>query len=103
MNRLFGIAGAMLLTLLVLVPGVAAAEPWSWGRTEHLIIASGTDMTLAADQTVDVFVIFSGHARIEGTARTIVVVGGTADLVGGHANGIVASQGHASADPPSPP
>jgi hypothetical protein len=98
MNRLIGIASAMLLVLLVLVPGAAAAEPWSWGRSEHVILASGTDVTLAVDQRVDLFVIFSGHARIEGEARTIWVVGGTAELVGAHATDVVAIQSRVTID-----
>lgn len=88
----------MLLVLLILVPGVAAAEPWSLGRSEHVILASGTDVTLPAGQRVDLFVIFSGHARIEGEARTIWVVGGTADLVGAHATDVVAIQSHVTID-----
>ena len=98
MNRLLGIAGAMLLALLILVPGAAAAEPWNWGRTEPLIIASGTDITLPAGQHVDMFVVFNGHARIEGDARTIVVVNGTADLIGANTGGIVAIQSHVTID-----
>jgi hypothetical protein len=98
MNRLFGIAGAMLLALLVVVPGAAAAEPWNWGQTEPLIIASGADIILPADQHVDVLVVFNGHGRIEGDARTIVVINGTADLVGSHAGGIVAIQSHVTID-----
>jgi len=98
MIRLLGIAGAMLLTLLILVPGVAAAEPWNWGRTENLIIASGTDITLSADQDVDTLVIVSGHARIEGHAGTIFVLGGTAELVGARTGGIVAIQANVNID-----
>src|SRR3954447_2094970 len=98
MTRLLGIAGAMLLTLLILVPGVAAADPWNWGRTEQLIIASGTDITLPADQEIDTLVVGSGHARIEGHARSIFVLGGTADLVGARTAGIVAIQGHVNID-----
>jgi hypothetical protein len=99
MNRLIAIASAMLVAMFIAVPVAAAAEPWSWGgRTEQLIIASGTDITLTADQSVDVLVIVGGHARIEGDARAIFVLGGSADLVGSHANGIVAIRGRVTID-----
>src|SRR5215212_4672036 len=98
MNRLIGIASAMLLVLLILVPGAAAAEPFGWGRSEHVILASGTDVTLPAGQRVDLFVVFSGHARIEGEARTTWVIGGTADLVGGRATDVVAIQSRVTID-----
>jgi hypothetical protein len=98
MNRLLGLASAMLLTLLIVVPGVAAAEPWNVGRGEHVIIASGTDFTLPAGQSVDTLVVFSGHARVEGQAGTIFIVNGTADLVGARANGIVAIESGVALD-----
>ena len=99
MNRLIGIASAMLLALLIAVPVAAAAEPWTWGgRAEQLIIASGTDITLTADQSVDVLVIVDGHARIEGDARAIFVLGGSAELVGSHATGIVAIRSRVTLD-----
>ena len=96
MNRLLGIASAMLLGLLLLVPVVAAAEPF--GRSERFLVVGGADLTLAAGERVDLFVVYDGHARIEGEARTIVVVNGTADLVGAHAGGIVVIQGAITID-----
>ena len=99
MNRLIGIASAMLLALFIAVPVAGAAEPWTWGgRAEQLIIASGTDITLTADQSVDVLVIVDGHARIEGDARAIFVLGGSAELVGSHATGIVAIRSRVTLD-----
>lgn len=96
MNRLIGIATAMLLGLFVLVPVAAAAEPW--GRAEPLVIASGTDITLPANQHVNLVVVFGGHARIEGDARAIAVFGGTVDLVGARSEGIVTYQGTVNLD-----
>jgi len=96
MNRLLGIATAMLLGLFVLVPVAAAAEPW--GRAEPLVITSGTDITLSANQQVNLVVVFGGHARIEGHARTIAVFGGSVDLVGARSEGIVTYQGTVTLD-----
>ena len=98
MNRLLGIAGAMLLALIVLVPVASAAEPWSWGRSERLVIVGGADITLGPDQAVEVFVVVGGHARIEGSAKTVFVLGGTAELVGARADGVVAVQSRVTID-----
>jgi hypothetical protein len=61
LNILIGIAGAVLLALTVLVPIAAAASPTS--RSERFIMAGGTDVTLPADQSVEVFVVFNGNAE----------------------------------------
>jgi hypothetical protein len=86
-NRLIGTVSALLLGLLLLVP-VAAAADFS-DRTERIVISGGTDTTLPTAQTVDVLVVYNGHARVEGSARTIFVVNGSVDLVGGHAATVV--------------
>jgi hypothetical protein len=96
LNILIGIAGAVLLALTVLVPIVAAASPTS--RSERFIMASGTDVTLPADQSVEVFVVFNGNARIEGEARTIFIVNGTADLVGADASTVIAVESRVNID-----
>jgi hypothetical protein len=98
MNRLLGIAAAMLLTFLVLVPVATAADPWNWGRTESAVIVTGADVTLAADQTVEAIVVIGGHARIEGTAKAVFVLGGTAELIGAHADGVIAVQSRVTID-----
>jgi hypothetical protein len=96
MNRLIGIAGAMLFALLIIVPVTLGASPSD--RGERFVLAGGTDVTLAADQSVEVFVVYNGHARIEGNATAIFVVNGTVDLVGAHANGLVTINSQVSID-----
>jgi hypothetical protein len=96
MTRLVGFLSALLISLLLVVPIAAAADPWD--QDEQYVLTTGADLTLSADQHVDVFVVFNSHARIEGDARTIFVVNGTADLVGAHAGGIVAIQSHVTID-----
>jgi hypothetical protein len=88
MNRLIGIAGAILFALVLIVPVTLAASPTQ--RGERFVIVNGSDMTLPADQSVEVLIVSNGHARIEGDAAAIFVVNGTVDLVGAHANGVVA-------------
>jgi hypothetical protein len=67
-------------------------------RHDSAVITSGTDVTLPADQSVDLFVVYNGTARIEGQASSIVVVNGTANLVGARADRVVAIQSQVSID-----
>jgi hypothetical protein len=96
MNRLIGIAAAMFLALLVVVPIATAAEPTR--SSERVIVASGADITLPADQSVDLFIVYDGHARIEGHAGTIFVVSGTAELIGAATRSVVAIQSDVQID-----
>src|SRR5690242_9207411 len=67
-------------------------------RTEAVVIASGADITLPADQSVGLFMVYNGTARIEGHASSIVVVNGRADLVGARSNGVIAIQSDVAVD-----
>ena len=96
MTRLLAIASAMVLALLFLVPVTLAAEPS--GRGEHVVITSGADITLPADQSVDLFIVYDGTAQIEGHASTIMVVNGVANLVGGSADGVIAIESQVTLD-----
>src|SRR5262245_8926575 len=67
-------------------------------RAQSVILSGGTDIVLPAGQVVDLFVAYNGHARILGSARSIVVINGTAELGGGHTNGILAISSRVSLD-----
>ncbi len=95
MHRLFGIAGAMLLSLVILVPVAAAAEPWN--DAHDVLVTSGTT-TIAPDQELDLLVVLNGTTTIHGDIQSVVLIGGTAELVGGHAGGIVAIGGRLGLD-----
>jgi hypothetical protein len=97
MNRILGIASAMLLILFVLVPTAAAADPFE--DDEHVLFNTGGDMTLAANQTVDLLIIIGGTATIEGEAMAVLVVEGTANFIGTHTDGVMAIQSHVTLDP----
>ncbi len=88
MNRIIGIATAILLGLFVLLPVAAAAEPWD--HADHIIISTGGDITLPAGHHVDLLVVNDGAATILGDADGVVVVNGSAAFVGSTASGIVA-------------
>lgn len=87
MTRILGVASATLLSLLFLVPGVLAADPWL--RDEHLLISTGGDVSVPAGQHADVLVIVDGTATIEGDVGAVLVVNGTANFVGATTQGLV--------------
>jgi hypothetical protein len=87
-NRIFGIASAMLLALLILVPVATAADPDD--RDEHFLFNTGGDITVAAGQHVDLLVVTNGTATIKGNARAVFVFDGAANFVGGTSTSVVA-------------
>jgi hypothetical protein len=112
-NRLIHIAGALLLVgalaactatdprledeITSLIPAPAGDAP----ARESIVIVSGADTTLAADESVDLFIVSNGTARIEGQASSILVVNGTANLVGAEAGSVVALRSDVTIDPGS--
>ena len=88
MNRILGIASALVLFLLTLVPAVAAAEPWD--QDEHVVLSTGGDLTFTENQHADLLVVIAGNAVIKGEAKAVFVVDGTVTFVGANTNGIVA-------------
>ena len=81
------------------IAGIGRWPSWPPARGERLVILSGADVTLPADESVDLFIVYNGTARIEGHASSIVVVNGTANLVGGRADSVIAIQSQVSVDP----
>jgi hypothetical protein len=96
MNRILGIASAMLLSLIILAPAAAAAEPWT--DVQHLLINTGGDVTLPVGQHVDLFVVVDGNATIYGDAGGVIVVNGSVDFVGAHSDSVVAVNSRLSLD-----
>ena len=121
MNRFIGIASAILLV------GVLAActatdprledEPLSPGPVqtsvngnpvapatapsalgERVVILSGANVTLPADQSVELLLIYNSTARVEGHASTVMVVNGAANFVGARANDVIAIQSQVALD-----
>ena len=78
-----------------------AADGSAPARAERVLIVSGSDITLPADESVDLYIVYNGTARIEGHASSVVVVNGTANFVGGRADNVVAIQGQVTLDPAS--
>jgi hypothetical protein len=92
MRRIIGIAGAMLIVLLVLVPTVLAADRLAEGG--WVLISTGGDVTVPAGEHAQTVLIVNGTATIAGEADTLVVVNGRVALTGGTVDSLfaVASQ-----------
>jgi hypothetical protein len=88
MRRLFGIAAAMVIVLLVLTPVVLAANPLP--HTGRVLLSSGGDITLPADEHADVVLVINGTATILGEANTVIAIDGAANLLGARAEAVVA-------------
>jgi hypothetical protein len=88
MKRLVGIAAAVLIAFVLLVPAVFAASPLP--HTGRVLVSTGGDVTLPAGEHADVVVVVNGTATIRGEVNTIVVVNGAADLLGARTETLVA-------------
>ena len=75
---------ALFLVLLALVLGTpAAAQDGDEHFDGRVLVSVNGDMTLPAGDEAEVLVVVDGDALIEGTARVVTVVNGTATLAGG--------------------
>jgi hypothetical protein len=88
MKRLVGIAAAVPIAFVLLVPAVFAANPLP--HTGRVLVSTGGDLTLPAGEHADVVVVVNGTATIQGEVNTIVVVNGAADLLGARTESLVA-------------
>ena len=88
MRRLFGIAAAMVIALLLLAPVVLAANPLP--HTGRVLLSAGGDITLPAGEHADAVIVINGTATIMGEANTVVAIDGAATLVGARTESIVA-------------
>ena len=97
MTRVLGIVGSMLLAFLILVPAVAAADPWpawpDWSNYENArtLVSIGGDVTLPDGDDAENLVIIAGTATIYGDVKSLVVINGTANLIGSTANDVFAA------------
>ena len=88
MQRILGIAIAMLLAMFVLVPVVIAADPPRSG--DRVLMSFNGDVDLPAGQHADVVLVVNGTATIEGDVGTLVAINGAAVLTGAQAETVVA-------------
>lgn len=88
MQRIVGIAIAMLLALFVLVPVVIAADPPT--SDDRVLISINGDVDLPAGQYADAVLVINGTATIEGDVGTLVAINGAAVMTGASAETVVA-------------
>jgi hypothetical protein len=88
MRRLFGVAAAVLIGLLLLVPVVLAANPLP--HTGRVLVSKGGDITLPAGEHADAVIVVNGTATILGEANTVVAIDGAANLLGARAETVIA-------------
>jgi hypothetical protein len=98
MKRIAGIAAAMLLATLFLVPVALAADP-TLPHTGRVLVSVDGDVTLPVGEHADVVVIVGGTATVLGEVNTIVAVDGTANLIGARAESIVAIRSQVALGP----
>lgn len=87
MVRIIGMAGAILASLLFLVPVAAAAEPYA--GSGRVVVSTQGDVTIPAGEQADAVVVVNGTARIAGEVTTVVVVDGRIELMGARAETVV--------------
>lgn len=88
MQRFVGIAIAMLLSLLILVPVALAADPTPDG--DRVMISVNGDLDVPAGQEVGTVLIVNGTATIAGTVENVVAINGEAIFTGATAETVVA-------------
>ena len=88
MKRLFGIAAATVVVLLLLAPVALAANPLP--HNGRVLLSAGGDITLPAGEHADTVIVINGTATILGEANTVVAIDGAANLLGARTESVVA-------------
>jgi len=96
-KKLFTLFAAVALVLGVAEIAVAADE--GLPHTGHVILVTGGDVDVAADEQAGAVIVVGGDARIQGTISTLVVVDGTATVDGATLETIAVFNGTANLEP----
>lgn len=86
----------LIIGLFVLAPLAVAAEDLP--HTGRILISTGGDLTLPAGEQADLVLVTNGTAHIAGTANTVVIIDGTADVTGATVESIVVVRGQLAVD-----
>jgi len=88
MKRLPVVIATFLIVLLLAVPGVLAAN--HGGSSDRALISLQGDVTLGADQEVDLLLVVGGTATVAGDATNVVAIDGRAVLAAGTTGHVLA-------------
>jgi hypothetical protein len=89
----FAIAAALALSARV----VLAAEPLP--HTGRVLISAQGDVVIPAGEHADTVFVTQGNADIAGEVNTVIVIDGTATLVGARAESVIAIRSHVELGP----
>jgi hypothetical protein len=78
MRRIIAIAGALALTLFLLVPAAQAAEPTT--TRDSVLVAVHHDVSVPPGEHVDTLIVVDGTATVAGDVGTLVAVNGAVQL-----------------------
>ena len=91
MKTILSLLAAVALVLGIAGPALAAEE--TLPHTGRVLIVTGGDIEVAADEQADVVLVIGGDARIAGTVNALVVVDGTATVTDATLDTIAVAQG----------
>jgi hypothetical protein len=95
-------AAVLCLVLLAVLLATPATAQDGGGHTDGRVLMSvNGDLELPAGEEAEVLLVVDGDARIEGTARVVTVVNGTATLAGGTVATLLVVNGDAQIGPGS--
>ena len=96
MHRPLAALLGLIIGLFLLAPLAVAAE--GMPHTGRILISTGGDLTLPAGEQADLVLVTNGTAHIAGTANTVVVIDGMADVTGATVESIVVVRAQLAVD-----
>lgn len=88
MQRLSTVLASLAVFLLLLVPAASAADPQA--ASDRVLISIQGDVTVPADEQVDLVVVIGGTATISGDTTSVVAIDGRAIFLDGTTQEVVA-------------
>jgi hypothetical protein len=86
----------LVIGLFMMAPLALAADDMA--QTGRVLISTQGDVTLPPGEQADLILVTKGTAHVAGTANTVVVIDGSADLTGATVETIVAIRGDVAVD-----
>ena len=96
MKRIWGPVLAILCSLALALPVLAADATAAVPHSGRVLIAFGGDLVIPAGEQADAAIVVSGHLSVLGTVNSAVVVDGTATVTGTTIESLVVVRGSAT-------